>query len=85
MKNTEDIEIFKLKATIFSLEQQIKLLNEKYGVLKSREEILKELRYLMIVPSEGNMKLYEEGQIKALLFVLGYPEVTKLNEIEEKI
>lgn len=85
MKNTEDIEIFKLKATIFSLEQQIKLLNEKYGVLKSREEILKELRYLMIVPSEGNMKLYEEGQIKALLFVLGYPEGTKLNEIEEKI
>lgn len=85
MKNTEDIEIFKLKATIFSLEQQIKLLNEKYGALKSREEILKELRYLMIVPSEGNMKLYEEGQIKALLFVLGYPEGTKLNEIEEKI
>lgn len=85
MKNTEDIEIFKLKATIFSLEQQIKLLNEKYGVLKSREEILKELRYLMKVPSEGNMKLYEEGQIKALLFVLGYPEGTKLNEIEEKI
>lgn len=85
MKNTENIEIFKLKATIFSLEQQIKLLNEKYGVLKSREEILKELRYLMKVPSEGNMKLYEEGQIKALLFVLGYPEGTKLNEIEEKI
>lgn len=85
MKNTEDVEIFKLKATIFSLEQQIKLLNEKYGVLKSREEILKELRYLMKVPSEGNMKLYEEGQIKALLFVLGYPEGTKLNEIEEKI
>lgn len=85
MKNTEDVEIFKLKATIFSLEQQIKLLNEKYGVLKTREEILKELRYLMKVPSEGNIKLYEEGQIKALLFVLGYPEGTKLNEIEEKI
>lgn len=81
----KDREILKLKASVLSLEQQNKILNEKYGTIKSKCEILRELKYLMKVPSGGNMKIYEEGQINALLFVLGYPENTKLEDIKEEI
>lgn len=81
----KDREILKLKAKVLSLEQQNKLLYEKYGAIKSRHEIIRELKYLIKVPSSGTMKVYEDGQIKALLFVLGYPENTKLEDIKEKI
>ena len=80
-----DREILKLKSKVLSLEQQNKLLYEKYGAIKPRHEIIRELKYLMKVPSSGTMKVYEDGQIKSLLFVLGYPEGTKLEEIEEKL
>lgn len=83
--DSKDREIIKLKANVLSLEQQNKLLHEKYGTIKSRHEIIRELKYLIKVPAGGNMKIYEEGQIKALLFVLGYPEGTKLEEIKEEI
>lgn len=78
-------EILKLKAKVLSLEQQNRLLYEKYGAIKSRHEIIRELKYLIKVPSSGTMKVYEDGQIKALLFVLGYPENTKLEDIKEKV
>lgn len=78
-------EILKLKAKVLSLEQQNKLLYEKYGAIKSRHEIIRELEYLIKAPSNGTMKIYEDGQIKALLFVLGYPENTKLEDIKEEV
>ncbi len=81
----KDREILKLKAKVLSLEQQNKLLYEKYGAIKSRHEIIRELKYLIKAPSSGTMKVYEDGQIKALLFVLGYPENTKLEDIKEKV
>ena len=40
-------EILKLKAKVLSLEQQNKLLYEKYGAIKSRHEIIRELKYLI--------------------------------------
>lgn len=78
-------EILKLKAKVLSLEQQNRLLYEKYGAIKSRHEIIRELKYLIKSPSNGTMKVYEDGQIKALLFVLGYPENTKLEDIKEEV
>ena len=81
----KDRELIKLKAKVLSLEQQNKLIHEKYKDLKAKDEILRELRYLMKTPSDSSsMRLYEEGQIKALLYVLGYSDETTYEELQLK-
>ena len=76
-------ENLKLRTELMCLGNINQDLSKDYGGLKKRKEIISHLKYLTNrkEEKENNLKYFEEGQIAALKWILGFKENTKIEEI----
>ena len=76
-----------LKAEKLSLKALNSLMNENYSQLKDKKEIIKKLQHIKGWQEEkiNNLHYFEDGQISALKWVLGFNEETTIQEIIERV
>lgn len=80
----KDKKIFKLESELSTNKIMYELLKDQIKNMKSRREIVATAKYLIrtLDTNSKEMRLYEEGQIKSLLWVLGLPEETRIENIK---
>ncbi len=72
-----------LRSKCMTLNNINQILQEKYNGLKNKNEIIKQIKLISACREEkqNNLYYYEDGQLAALKWCLGFREDTKLEDV----